>query len=91
MVKADERPSEVLGTTILRAPNGRIIRAKSAGQRRYVDAMRENVLTFAIGPAGTGKTWLAVAMEMFPAESASIRSFAPKPPPISITTRGARG
>jgi len=62
MVKADERPSEVLGTTILRAPNGRIIRAKSAGQRRYVDAMRENVLTFSIGPAGTGKTWLAVAM-----------------------------
>lgn len=62
MVKADERPSEVLGTTILRAPNGRIVRAKSAGQAGYVDAVRGSVLTFAIGPAGTGKTWLAVAM-----------------------------
>jgi phosphate starvation-inducible protein PhoH and related proteins len=62
MVKADERPSEVLGTTILRAPNGRIVRAKSSGQRAYVAAARDNVVTFAIGPAGTGKTWLAVAM-----------------------------
>lgn len=62
MVKANERPSEVLSATILKAPNGRIVRAKSAGQRRYVDAVRENIVTFAIGPAGTGKTWLAVAM-----------------------------
>jgi len=62
MVKADERPSEVLGTTILRAPNGRVVRAKSSGQRAYVAAARDNVVTFAIGPAGTGKTWLAVAM-----------------------------
>jgi len=62
MVKADERPSEVLGATILRAPNGRLVRAKSSGQRAYVAAARDNVVTFAIGPAGTGKTWLAVAM-----------------------------
>ena len=62
MVKADERPSQVLAATILKAPNGRLVRAKSAGQKTYVDAIRENIITFGIGPAGTGKTWLAVAM-----------------------------
>jgi len=62
MVKADERPSEVLSTHVLKAPNGRIIRAKSLGQKTYVETVRNNIITFAIGPAGTGKTWLAVAL-----------------------------
>jgi len=62
MVKADEKPSEVLSTRVLKAPNGRIVRVKSAGQKAYVEAVRENIVTFAIGPAGTGKTWLAVAL-----------------------------
>ncbi len=62
MVKADERPSEVLSTRVLKAPNGRIVRVKSAGQKKYIEAVRQNIVTFAIGPAGTGKTWLAVAM-----------------------------
>ncbi|RMH68129.1 MAG: PhoH family protein [Actinomyces sp.] len=62
MVRADERPSEVLTHEILRADRGRLIRPKSAGQKRYVDAIRSNVVTFGIGPAGTGKSWLAVAM-----------------------------
>ncbi|MCB1003577.1 MAG: PhoH family protein, partial [Acidimicrobiales bacterium] len=62
MVAADERPSEVLTSTILRAAKGRNIRPKSSGQKRYVDAIRDNVITFGIGPAGTGKSWLAVAM-----------------------------
>jgi len=62
MVKADERPSEVLTSEVLRAAKGRTIRPKSTGQKRYVDAIRENVITFGIGPAGTGKSWLAVAM-----------------------------
>ena len=62
MVKSDESPSEVLSTRILKAPNGRIIRAKSSGQKSYVEQVRKNIVTFAIGPAGTGKTWLAVAL-----------------------------
>ena len=62
MVKADESPSEVLSTRVLKAPNGRIIRAKSSGQKSYVETVRKNIVTFAIGPAGTGKTWLAVAL-----------------------------
>lgn len=50
--------SEVLLTT----HRGKQIKPKSAHQRDYVQAMRENELVFGIGPAGTGKTYLAVAM-----------------------------
>jgi phosphate starvation-inducible protein PhoH and related proteins len=62
MVRADERPSEVLTHEVLRRAKGRPIHPKSSGQKRYVDAIAENVITFGIGPAGTGKSWLAVAM-----------------------------
>src|SRR5499426_249208 len=62
MVRADEKPSEVLTAEVLRSSRGRTVRPKSAGQKRYVDAIRDNVITFGIGPAGTGKSWLAVAM-----------------------------
>jgi phosphate starvation-inducible protein PhoH and related proteins len=62
MVRADERPSEVLTAEVLRSARGRVIRPKSSGQKRYVEAMRDNVITFGMGPAGTGKSWLAVAM-----------------------------
>ncbi|WP_419919933.1 PhoH family protein [Candidatus Poriferisocius sp.] len=61
MVEADESPSGVMGTDVLRSGRGRVIRPQSAGQRNYVDAMRDNIITFGIGPAGTGKSWLAVA------------------------------
>ena len=60
--RADERPSEVLTHEVLRGAKGRQVRPKTAGQKRYVDAIRDNVITFGIGPAGTGKSWLAVAM-----------------------------
>ena len=60
MVRNDERPSEVLATEVLRG-RGRTVRPKSSGQKRYVDAMARNVITFVLGPAGTGKSWLAVA------------------------------
>jgi phosphate starvation-inducible PhoH-like protein len=62
ILRADQRPSEVLTAEVLRSSRGRTVRPKSAGQKRYVDAMRENVITFGIGPAGTGKSWLAIAM-----------------------------
>ena len=62
MVDDDERPSEILTQDVLRGAKGRQIRPKSAGQKRYIDAIAENVITFGIGPAGTGKSWLAVAM-----------------------------
>ena len=47
---------------ILLTYRGRALRPKTAGQRRYIDAVRRNTLTFALGPAGTGKTYLAMAM-----------------------------
>jgi phosphate starvation-inducible PhoH-like protein len=54
------RPSEVLGDTLLTA-RGTSVAPKTVGQKRFVDAMRNSTVTFAIGPAGTGKTYLAVA------------------------------
>lgn len=41
---------------------GKIIKSKTVGQKKYVDAMKKNTITFSIGPAGTGKTYLAVAI-----------------------------
>ena len=61
MVRADERPSEVLTAEVLKSSRGRTVRPKSSGQKRYVDSIERNVITFAIGPAGTGKSYLAVA------------------------------
>jgi phosphate starvation-inducible PhoH-like protein len=60
MLKADHRPSQVLATEVVRGR--KTIRPKTAGQKAYVDAVRENTVTFAIGPAGTGKSYLAVAL-----------------------------
>jgi len=62
MVRANERPSEILTEDLLKTSVGKTVRAKTAGQRRYVDAIRDHVITFGLGPAGTGKSWLAVAM-----------------------------
>lgn len=62
MVRAEQRPSSVLTDDIMKGSRGRMVRPKTAGQKRYVDAIRENTITFGIGPAGTGKSWLAVAM-----------------------------
>ena len=62
MVRHNERPSAVLADDILRGAKGKVVRPKTSGQKKYVDAIRENVITFGLGPAGTGKSWLAVAM-----------------------------
>ena len=55
-----ERASAVLSEALL-SHRGRTIRAKSLGQKRYLDMIRSNTVTFGIGPAGTGKTYLAMA------------------------------
>jgi phosphate starvation-inducible protein PhoH and related proteins len=62
MVKAGERPTEILTADILRSARGRMVRPKTSGQKRYVDAISKNIITFGIGPAGTGKSYLAVAL-----------------------------
>jgi len=53
-------PAGVL-TASLAVGRGKVVRPKTLGQRRYLDAIRENVVVFGIGPAGTGKTYLAMA------------------------------
>jgi phosphate starvation-inducible protein PhoH and related proteins len=62
MVRADERPSEVLTAEVLRSARGRSVRPKTSGQKRYADAIANNIITFGVGPAGTGKSYLAVAL-----------------------------
>jgi phosphate starvation-inducible protein PhoH and related proteins len=62
MVKDDVSPAEVLTTEVLRSARGRTVRPKTAGQKRYTDAIAHNIVTFGIGPAGTGKSYLAVAL-----------------------------
>ncbi len=64
MVREDVSPSEVLTTEVLRSASGRSVRPRSAGQKRYTDAIAHNVVTFGIGPAGTGKSYLAVALAL---------------------------
>ncbi|MEX2421840.1 MAG: PhoH family protein [Actinomycetota bacterium] len=60
LIKSNEAmPTQVLGDVLLTGRRG--IAPKTLGQKQYVDAMRAATLTFAIGPAGTGKTYLAVA------------------------------
>jgi phosphate starvation-inducible PhoH-like protein len=54
------RPAEVLTANIL-SNRGRTIRPKTLNQKKYVDAIDEHTIVFSIGPAGTGKTYLAVA------------------------------
>lgn len=55
-----ETPAEVLTQNIL-SNRGRTIRPKTLNQKRYVDAIDEHTIVFGIGPAGTGKTYLAMA------------------------------
>ena len=55
-----EHPAEVLSLNIL-SNRGRSIRPKTANQKHYVDAIDDHTITFGIGPAGTGKTYLAMA------------------------------
>ncbi|CAB4764007.1 unannotated protein [freshwater metagenome] len=58
--KPVDHPAEVLSLNII-SNRGRSIRPKTANQKRYVDAIEDHTITFGIGPAGTGKTYLAMA------------------------------
>jgi len=58
--RSDEHPADVLSANVL-SSRGRTIRAKTLGQKRYVDAIDRHTIVFGIGPAGTGKTYLAMA------------------------------
>jgi phosphate starvation-inducible PhoH-like protein len=72
MVREDIRPSEVLRAEVVRAAGGKTVRPNTAGQKRYVDAISHNIITFGIGPAGTGKSYLAVAQAVHALQSRQV-------------------
>ena len=58
----EEELSAIYSSCICLTNKGKPIKAKTVGQQRYVDAIKKNTIVFGVGPAGTGKTFLAVAM-----------------------------
>ncbi|MBR5753420.1 MAG: PhoH family protein [Clostridia bacterium] len=59
---ADQKLSKLMADCICITARGKPVKAKTLGQEAYVEAIRNNTIVFGIGPAGTGKTYLAVAM-----------------------------
>jgi phosphate starvation-inducible PhoH-like protein len=72
MVREDIRPSDVLRSEVVRAAGGKTVRPNTAGQKRYVDAISQSIITFGIGPAGTGKSYLAVAQAVHALQSRQV-------------------
>lgn len=58
----EQQLEELSGDGICVTASGKILRARTIGQKRYVDAIKNNTIVLGVGPAGTGKTYLAVAM-----------------------------
>ncbi len=59
---ADDRLSEFTGDCICITTKGKAVKPKTLGQKKYIEAIKNKTIVFGIGPAGTGKTYLAVAM-----------------------------
>ena len=59
---AEDKLSDMVGDCICITAKGKPVKPKTLGQKRYVEAIRQNTITLGAGPAGTGKTYLAVAM-----------------------------
>ena len=78
-----ERPAEVLSLNIL-SRRGKNIRPKTLNQKRYVDAIDKHTIVFGIGPAGTGKTYLAVAKAVQALQAKQVTR-------IILTRPGGRG
>ena len=73
MVRDDvASPSDVL-TEGVPVGRGKMVRPKTVGQHKYIDAIRENTLVFSVGPAGTGKTYLAMAAAVEALSSGAVR------------------
>ena len=62
MEDQEEKLAEIDSDCICHTINGKPIKPKTLGQKNYVDAIRNNMVVFGLGPAGTGKTYLAMAM-----------------------------
>jgi len=73
MARENVRASEVMGTTVMKSSRGKPVRPNTAGQKRYCDAIGENTITFGLGPAGTGKSYLAVALAVQALQSKKVQ------------------
>ena len=62
MEEKEQVITEIDSDCICHTINGKAIKPKTLGQKNYVDAIRKNMIVFGLGPAGTGKTYLAMAM-----------------------------
>ncbi|MCH5152230.1 MAG: PhoH family protein [Clostridiales bacterium] len=64
LMKSDklDEVDELMGDVVAITSRGKPIKCKTVGQKKYVDLMKKNTITFGVGPAGTGKTYLAVAI-----------------------------
>lgn len=58
----EQKVAQLADDVVCVTAKGRPLKAKTLGQKKYLDAIRKNTITFGVGPAGTGKTYLAVAM-----------------------------
>jgi phosphate starvation-inducible PhoH-like protein len=70
-LSAEREPAEVLGDVIWRHRSTKVA-PRTVNQKRYVDSIRDHTITFGIGPAGTGKTFLAVAMAVAALEAREV-------------------
>ncbi len=59
---SEDKLSDITGDCICITTKGRPVKPKTLGQKKYIDSIKNNTIVFGIGPAGTGKTYLAVAM-----------------------------
>jgi phosphate starvation-inducible PhoH-like protein len=73
MVKRDVPSPSGVFTDSIKVGRGKHVRPKTHGQKVYVDAVRDNTMVFGIGPAGTGKTYLAMACAIEALQSGSVR------------------
>jgi phosphate starvation-inducible PhoH-like protein len=73
LVKADVPAPSGIFTESIKVGRGKQVRPKTHGQKQYVDMVRENTMVFGIGPAGTGKTYLAMACAVEALVSGSVR------------------
>ena len=73
MARQNLRASEVMGTTVMKSSRGKPVRPNTAGQKLYCDAIAKNTITFGLGPAGTGKSYLAVALAVEALQSKKVQ------------------
>ncbi len=72
LVKSDVASPSAVFTDGVAVGRGKIIRPKTFNQKRYLDAIRRNTVTFSVGPAGTGKTYLAMALAVEALSTAAV-------------------